>query len=120
MYQHPLHDERYERAKHGRAVLRPARCAFFFRRSLQYLLHSAIFSNPARATLPRGMLRAESAMETELQGKVEKYEAKVVQCEEWARQAPEGPQRTFYVVLAEYYGGLAKDFRQVLAKRKAA
>jgi hypothetical protein len=59
-------------------------------------------------------------MVTDLQTKVQKYEAKVAQCEEWARQAPDGPQRAFYEVLAQYYGELAMDFRQVLAKRKAA
>jgi hypothetical protein len=59
-------------------------------------------------------------MDTELQTKVEKYEAKVVQCEEWARKAPAGPQREFYTVLAQYYGELATDFRKILAKRSAA
>lgn len=59
-------------------------------------------------------------METELQAKVEKYESKSAQCKEWAEQAKDGPQRTFYEVLADYYGDLATDFRQVLEKRKAA
>ena len=59
-------------------------------------------------------------METELQSKAEKYEAKVVQCEEWARKAPEGAQREFYTVLAQYYGELATDFRKILEKRTAA
>jgi hypothetical protein len=52
--------------------------------------------------------------------KAEKYESKVAQCEEWARQAPDGPQKDFYKVLADYYGGLATDFRHVLARRLAA
>ena len=59
-------------------------------------------------------------MVTDLQTKVEKYETKIAQCEEWARQAPDGAQRAFYKVLAEYYGELAREFRQVLARRKAA
>ena len=59
-------------------------------------------------------------MGTDLQAKVAKYETKVAQCEEWARQAPEGPQRVFHEVLAQYYRELATDFRHVLAKREAA
>jgi hypothetical protein len=59
-------------------------------------------------------------MEADLQTKVEKYEGKAAKCQEWARQAAEGPQRALYEVLANYYGGLAADFRQVIAKRKAA
>jgi hypothetical protein len=59
-------------------------------------------------------------MGIDLQMKVAKYETKVAQCEEWARQAPEGPQRVFHEVLAEYYRELATDFRHVLAKRDAA
>jgi hypothetical protein len=59
-------------------------------------------------------------MGTDLQSKVEKYETKLAKCEEWARQAPEGPQRNFYEVLAQYYRELATNFRQVFEKRKAA
>jgi hypothetical protein len=59
-------------------------------------------------------------MGTDLQLKVAKYETKVAQCEEWARQAPEGPQRVLHQVLADYYRELATNFRQVLAKREAA
>lgn len=61
-----------------------------------------------------------SAVGTDLQTKVEKYETKAAQCEEWARQATEGPQRTFFEVLANYYGELATNFRQVMEKRKVA
>ncbi len=57
---------------------------------------------------------------TDLQAKAEKYESTVAQCEEWARQAPDGAQRAFYRGLAEYYGDLAANFRQVLAKRQFA
>jgi hypothetical protein len=59
-------------------------------------------------------------MLTDLQTKVEKYETKAAQCEEWVRQATDGPQRAFYEVLAHYYGELATNFRQVIEKRKAA
>ena len=57
---------------------------------------------------------------TDLQIKVQKYETKAAQCEEWARQATEGPQRNFFDVLARYYGELATNFRQVIEKRKVA
>jgi len=59
-------------------------------------------------------------MMTDLQTKVEKYETKAAQCEEWARQATDARQRAFYEVLAQYYGELAMDFRRVIEKRKAA
>lgn len=59
-------------------------------------------------------------MGTEFQTKVEKYANKAAQCEEWARQAAEGPQRTFFEVLANYYGELAANFRQVMEKRELA
>jgi hypothetical protein len=59
-------------------------------------------------------------MVTDLQTKAEKYETKAAQCEEWARKATDGPQRALYEVLAGYYGGLATDFRQVIAKSKTA
>jgi hypothetical protein len=59
-------------------------------------------------------------MVTDFQTKVEKYVTKAAQCEEWARQATNEPQRAFYKVLADYYGELVTDFRQVIAKRNAA
>ena len=59
-------------------------------------------------------------MLTDLQTKVEKYETKAAQCEEWVRKATDGPQRAFYEVLAHYYGELATNFRQVIEKRKTA
>jgi hypothetical protein len=59
-------------------------------------------------------------MGMDLQAKLEKYETKLAQCEEWARQAPVGPQRTFFEVLAGYYRELATDFRKIQEKRKAA
>jgi hypothetical protein len=57
---------------------------------------------------------------TDLQIKVEKYEAKAAQCEEWVQQATDGSQQAFYEVLAHYYGELATDFRKVIEKRKVA
>jgi hypothetical protein len=59
-------------------------------------------------------------MMTDLQTKAEKYKTKAAQCEELALQAPVGPQRALYEVLAHYYSELATDFRQVIEKRKAA
>ncbi|MGZ5870755.1 MAG: hypothetical protein ACXWKP_01445 [Bradyrhizobium sp.] len=58
-------------------------------------------------------------MLTDLQAKVEKYEAKAARYEEWVRQATEGPQQAFFEELARYYGVLARDFRRVIEKRKA-
>jgi hypothetical protein len=52
---------------------------------------------------------------TDFQTKVNKYESKAARCKEWARQA-EGAQRAFYDVLAQYYGELATDYRQVIEK----
>ena len=56
-------------------------------------------------------------MDTDLQNKVEKYEAKAAKCKEAAEQATNGSQRAMYEVLAGYYGGLATDFRQVVERR---
>jgi hypothetical protein len=56
----------------------------------------------------------------DLQSRLDRYETKAAQCDEWARQAPEGPQRTFHEVLADYYREVAMDYRQVLAKREMA
>jgi hypothetical protein len=59
-------------------------------------------------------------MGSDLQTKVERYETKAAQCREFAQQAADGPQKAFFEVLAGYYGELATDFRQVMAKRNAA
>ena len=48
------------------------------------------------------------------------YETKAAKCEEWALQAPVGPQRDLHEVVAHYYRELATNFRQVIEKRKAA
>jgi hypothetical protein len=55
---------------------------------------------------------------TDLEAKAQKYETKTAQCKEWARQATDGPQRNFYEELAGYYGHVAEDFRQVIAKQR--
>jgi hypothetical protein len=61
-------------------------------------------------------------METDLQAKAEKYETMTAQCEEWARQATEGPERALYEELAGYYGqagnGLPTSHRK--AERRLA
>jgi hypothetical protein len=55
---------------------------------------------------------------TDLEAKAEKYESKTAQCKEWARQATDGHQRNFYEELAGYYGQVAEDFRQAIAKQR--
>jgi hypothetical protein len=87
--------------------------------SLQNLLGLAIFSDGRTVTIEDGVAW-RSAMVTDLQTKAEKYETKAAQYEESARQAPDEPGRAFYKVLADYYGELATDFRQVIAKRNGA
>lgn len=57
---------------------------------------------------------------TDLRAKAEMYESKAAKCQELAQRATEGPQKALYEVLAGYYGGLATDFRQVLAKQMTA
>ncbi len=57
---------------------------------------------------------------TDLRAKAEKYESKAAKCQETAQRAADGAQKALYEVLAGYYGGLATDFRHVLAKQMAA
>ncbi|MBV9456828.1 MAG: hypothetical protein JO141_04835 [Bradyrhizobium sp.] len=59
-------------------------------------------------------------MDGDLQTKLEKYEDKAAKCREAALMAAEGAQRTLYEVLADYYVGLATDFRQAIEKHKVA
>jgi len=59
-------------------------------------------------------------MDTDLQGKMEKYEGKAAKYKEAGLKAPEGAQRSMYEVLANYYSGLATDFRQAAEKRKVS
>jgi hypothetical protein len=81
----------------------------------------AIFSAYAKALLSKVVRVAGVVpMVTDLLTKVEKYETKAARCEESARQATDEPERAFYQELANYYGAVATDFRQVIEKRKAA
>ena len=57
---------------------------------------------------------------TDLHAKALKYESKAAKCQESAQRATDGPQKALYEVLADYYGGLANDFRHVLAKQQMA
>jgi hypothetical protein len=59
-------------------------------------------------------------MLNDLQVKLDKYEAKAAHCQRAAQEATDEPGRAFYEELADYYGSLARDFRQVIANRKAA
>ena len=56
---------------------------------------------------------------TELQSKLERYEGKAAKCREMAEQAEQGPEREFFQILAGYYGKLARDFQQAIARREA-
>ena len=56
----------------------------------------------------------------ELKTKVEKYESRASRCEQQARDATDKAERSFYEVLAGYYGSLAIDFRRILEKRLVA
>jgi hypothetical protein len=88
---------------------------------LQNFLNVAIFSSGGACTVLSRIVSVawSSAVVTDLQTKVQKYETKAAQCEEQVRQAADGPQRAFYEVLAHYYGKLATDVRQIIAKRQA-
>jgi hypothetical protein len=57
---------------------------------------------------------------TDLRAKAEKYEDKAARCQETAQRAADGAQKALYEELARYYGGLATDFRHVLAKQALA
>jgi hypothetical protein len=59
-------------------------------------------------------------MDGNLQTKLEKYEEKAAKCKEAALKASEGAQRTMYEVLADYYDGLAMDFRHAIEKQGVA
>lgn len=54
---------------------------------------------------------------SDLEVKAEKYESRAAEYYQLALQAPEGPQRDFFKVLAVYYENLAADFRQAIARR---
>ena len=57
---------------------------------------------------------------TDLQTKVEKYEARATRCQEQAQAATDKAQQNFYEVLAGYYSGLATDFRKIIERRTVA
>jgi hypothetical protein len=57
---------------------------------------------------------------TDLQGKMERYERKAAHCRALAEQTSIGPEREFFEVLATYYGRLANDFRQAIARQAEA
>jgi len=59
-------------------------------------------------------------MDADFQAKIEKCEAKAAKYREAGQKAAEGAQRSMYEVLANYYGNLAADFRQVVEKRTVA
>jgi hypothetical protein len=50
--------------------------------------------------------------------KLDRYEAKAADCQRAAQEATNKPGRAFYEELADYYGSLARDFRQVIANRE--
>jgi hypothetical protein len=56
----------------------------------------------------------------DLRVKLDKYEVKAARCQRAAQEATDEPGRAFYEELANYYGSLARDFRQVIANRRAA
>ena len=84
----------------------------------QNFLIKVIISNGQCLSLQRKDVMLGATMTTELQAKAEKYEGKAAQCREWAEKAKEGPQRILHEVLADYYVGLATDFRNVIAKKQ--
>ena len=58
-------------------------------------------------------------MLNDLRVKLNKYEAKSAHCQRAAQEATDEPGQAFYEDLADYYGSLARDFRQVIANREA-
>ena len=58
-------------------------------------------------------------MLNDLRVKLDRYEAKAAHCQRAAQEATDAPGRVFYEELADYYGGLARDFRQVISKSES-
>ena len=58
-------------------------------------------------------------MLNDLRVKLDRYEAKAAHCQRAAQEATDEAGRAFYEDLADYYGSLATDFRQVIANREA-
>jgi hypothetical protein len=57
-------------------------------------------------------------MLNDLRVKLDRYEAKAAHCQRAAQEATDESGRAFYEDLADYYGSLAMDFRQVIANEK--
>ena len=58
-------------------------------------------------------------MLADLRTKAAKYESKTAECKALADKADGAAKRRLYDGLADYYGDLAADFRQVIEKQKA-
>jgi hypothetical protein len=56
-------------------------------------------------------------MLNDLRVKLDRYAAKAAHCQRAAQEATDEPGRAFYEELADYYGSLARDFRQVQIER---
>ena len=67
-----------------------------------------------------GNIAWSTAVQSDLQTKLEKYASKAARYEKAAQQAADGPERAFYQGLARYCDELATNFRQVIAKRTDA
>jgi hypothetical protein len=68
---------------------------------------------------PSVVALGSSAVLNDLRVKLDRYEAKAAHCQRAAQEATDVPGRAFYQELADYYGGLARSFRQVIANREA-
>ena len=77
-----------------------------------------LVGTPGQA-LPLCCVPWSSAMLNDLRVKLDRYEAKAAHCQRAAQEATDVPGRAFYQELADYYGGLARSFRQVIANREA-
>ena len=79
---------------------------------------SLFWSAPRTSSTPL-LCTGSSALLNDLRVKLDRYEAKAAQCQRAAQEATDKPGRVFYEELADYYGGLARSFRQVIANREA-
>src|SRR6267378_3381410 len=61
-----------------------------------------------------------STVMTDLETKAEKYKTKAARCEEWALQAPVGPQRHLYEVLAHWQRTSGKSSKNVRPRSSTA
>ena len=83
----------------------------------KFALSQSSFCSEDRQLLALMCVAWSSAVLSDLQTKLEKYENKAAQYERAAQQAAEGPERALYEGLARYCEELATKFRQVIAKR---